>query len=785
MPDPKSRPAKGLPSKAEILAFMAEEAALIAAGKGSVVKSRKREVARAFNVKGSDRIELKRLLRELEQEGQIERRRSAQRTDRAADLAMPTMVVVDIVGRDRDGDLIARPTEWEAENNGPAPRILVHVPKLHRPGRPVPGVGERALLRIEPTPSPEGDDPAFTGRVVKMIAKDRARLLGMVRVGRDTGLRIQPVDKKNASESYFLPEEERNGAEDGELVAFEPIGRQRILGLQAVRVAERLGSLKGEKAVSTIAILTHGIPHVFRPETLAEAARVEAPGLAGREDWRSLPLITIDPPDAKDHDDAVHAIADDAADNPGGMVVTVAIADVASLVAPNSEMDREAVDRGNSVYFPDRVVPMLPERVSTDLGSLRPLEDRPALAVRMVLAADGHKKRHSFHRVLIRSAAKLSYAQAQAAIDGEVDDVTQPLLDPVLKPLWAAYRLAGQGRQERAPLDLDLPERKLVLKPDGTVDRVVVPQRLDAHKLIEEFMILANVAAAETLEEKRQALVYRVHDEPSLTKLNALSEFLQTIGIKLAKGQVLRPAQFNGILARVKDTEHEHLVNEVVLRSQAQAEYAVENYGHFGLNLRRYAHFTSPIRRYADLIVHRALIRALGLGRDGLPDMAPNQLGETAAKISAAERRAMAAERETIDRLVAGFLSEKIGAVFDARLSGVTRAGLFVRLTESGADGFVPAAHLGDEYFSFDEPGRAMVGTRTGTVYRLGDTVEVRLMEAAPVAGALRFEIAGGGQKQGRRGSDRPRSPGSQGKGTQGKTGGSEPLPWRKSRRTR
>ena len=774
MPKTKTDAGSGLPSKAEILAFMASEAALIAEGKGSVVKSRKREVARAFNIKGSDRVELKRMLRELEDEGQIERRRAAKRSGEA----MPTMVVADIVTRDRDGDLVARPIEWDAAENGPAPRILVHVPKMHRPGHPVPGVGERALLRIELTPDAGPDDPAFTGRVVKMIARDRARLLGVVRLGRGDGARVQAVDKRNASEEYFLPLEEARGAEDGELVAIEPIGRQRMQGLQTVRVAERLGSLKGEKAVSTIAILTHGLPHVFRPETLAEAVAVRAPGLAGREDWRDLPLVTIDPPDAKDHDDAVHAAADPAPDNPGGMVVTVAIADVASLVGPRSAMDREAVDRGNSVYFPDRVVPMLPERVSTDLGSLRPLEDRPALAVRLVLSADGHKRRHSVHRVMIRSAAKLNYAQAQAAIDGAPDDTTAPLLEPVLKPLWDAYRLATRARQERSPLDLDLPERKLVLKADGTVDRVVVPERLDAHRLIEEFMILANVAAAETLEEKRQVLVYRVHDEPSLTKLNALSEFLQTIGIKLAKGQVLRPAQFNGILQRVKDTEHEHLVNEVVLRSQAQAEYAVDNYGHFGLNLRRYAHFTSPIRRYADLVVHRALIRALGLGEDGLPDMTPKELGEVAARISAAERRAMAAERETIDRLVAGFLSEKIGTVFDARLSGVTRAGLFVRLVETGADGFVPAAHLGDEFFSFDEPGRAMVGTRTGTTFRLGDTVEVRLVEAAPVAGALRFEIVGGGQRQRRGmrdgGSRKPAAP------------AGEPLPWRrKSRRTR
>jgi len=755
MPKPQQTTGPVLPSKADILAFVAREKEALADGKGSLGKVRKREIARAFGIKGDDRIALKRLLRELEDEGQIEKRRSAVRTG-----AMPAMMVADILTRDRDGELIAKPTDWDPEVNGAAPRILVDVPKQPRQGHPVPGVGDRALLRVAPTTDAGGDGPAFTGRVVKLIAKNRVRLLGIVRIDRDNGARVQPVDKKNSSSEFFVPLEERMGAEDGELVSLEPLGRQRVLGLQAVRVVERLGSLKSEKAVSTIAILSYGIPHVFRAEALAEAEALQPPGLAGREDWRALALVTIDPPDAKDHDDAVHAAPDAAPDNSGGYVVTVAIADVSCLVAPHSAMDREALDRGNSVYFPDRVVPMLPERVSTDLGSLRPHQDRPALAIRMVLAPDGRKLRHSFHRTMIRSAAKLSYAQAQAAIDGVPDETTGPLLTSVLEPLWAAYRLATRAREDRSPLDLDLPERKLLLHPDGTVDRVVVPLRLDAHRLIEEFMILANVAAAETLEDKRQALVYRVHDEPSLTKLNALSEFLQTIGIKLAKGQVLRPAQFNGILTRVRGSEHEHLVNEVVLRSQAQAEYAVENYGHFGLNLRRYAHFTSPIRRYADLVVHRALIRALGLGRDGLPDMASKELGETAARISAAERRAMAAERETIDRLIAGFLSERIGEVFDARLSGVTRAGLFVRLAETGADGFVPAAHLGDEFFSFDEAALAMVGTRTGTTYRLGDIVEVRLVEAAPVAGALRFEIVGG-PARGRRKPSGPRRPAS------------------------
>jgi len=416
-------------------------------------------------------------------------------------------------------------------------------------------------------------------------------------------------------------------------------------------------------------------------------------------------------------------------------------------VRPGSALDREALTRGNSVYFPDRVVPMLPERISNDLCSLRPGEDRAALAVRLVVGADGRKRSHSFHRVLMRSAARLNYVQAQAAIDGWPDEATGPLLATVLEPLYLAYRALKHARDARAPLDLDLPERKIVLTAHNTVDRVMTPERLDAHRLIEEFMILANVAAAETLERAHVPLIYRLHDEPDPERVNALREFLRSLDISLPKGGALRAEHFNRILARVKGRDVEKLVNEVVLRTQAQAEYAAENYGHFGLNLRRYAHFTSPIRRYADLIVHRGLIRALRLGDGGLPqEQDAAAVGEIGAQISAAERRAMKAERETFDRLIAHFLADRIGATFAGHISGATRAGLFVKLDDTGADGFVPARTIGTEYFRYHEDRHALIGARSGETYRLGDRVTVRLVEAAPVAGALRFEILSEGR---------------------------------------
>ena len=736
---------RALPSREDILAFIARERAAAAeAGLPTPAKIGKREIARAFDVKGqAERMLLKRMLRELEAEGAVERRGKGLHRPGM----LPPVVLADVTGRDADGDLVATPAEWD-EDHGPTPRIALFVPRKQRPGAPTPGVGDRALVRVELNRDGGGREPAYTGRVVKLLSRARTQTLGVFRADPKGGGRVLPIDKKQANRGELQVMAGAEGeARDGDLVAVETLRAGRY-GLPQARVRERLGSMASEKAVSLIAIHAHGIPNVFRPETIREAEAVRPATLDGREDWRKLPLVTIDPADAKDHDDAVHAAADDDPANPRGFALTVAIADVAAYVRPGGALDREALDRGNSVYFPDRVVPMLPERISNDLCSLRPLEDRPALAVRMIIDAKGRKLRHTFHRVMMRSAAKLSYQQAQAALDGMPDETTAPLLADVLKPLEAAHEALKIERKRRSPLELDLPERKILLKPDGTVDRVVIPPRLETHRLIEEFMVLANVAAAETLEAERQPLIYRTHDEPSIEKLNALAEFLASIDIKIAKGQVLKPQQFNGILERVRDTENEHLVNEVVLRSQAQAEYTPDNYGHFGLHLQRYAHFTSPIRRYADLIVHRALIRALGLGKDGLPDSAMSELDEIAARISAAERRAMTAERETIDRLIAAHLADRIGATFEGRVAGVTKAGLFVKLSETGADGFVPAATLGDEYFHYDEGQHALIAGRSGESYRLGDIVEVRLVEAAPFAGALRFEMLSKGKKR-------------------------------------
>jgi ribonuclease R len=717
----------GFPDRDAIVAF-------IRAHPGTVGT---REIAREFGLKNADRAELKRILRELAGEGTIAKQ--GKKIHEAA--LLPPTVMADITGRDSDGELIATPTEWDEESGDP-PKIRIHIPRRPQPGTAA-GVGDRALLRVE---KPDAEGGVYSGRVIKVVDHARTRVLGIFRALPGGGGRLIPVDKKQAGRELNIAKADSGGAEDGDLVSVDLV-RSRGFGLASGKVKERLGSLASEKAVSLIAIHAHEIPQAFSPAALREAEAAKPATLAGREDWRDLPLVTIDPPDAKDHDDAVHAEPDADPNNKGGYIVTVAIADVAFYVRPGSALDRDALTRGNSVYFPDRVVPMLPERISNDLCSLVPGQPRGALAVRMVVGNDGRKRSHTFHRILMRSAAKLNYAQAQAAIDGRPDDTTGPLLDPILKPLYDAYAIVKRARDERDPLDLDIPERKILLKPDGTVDRVVVPERLDAHKLIEEFMILANVAAAEMLEKKALPLIYRVHDEPTLEKVHNLQEFLKTLDLPFAKSGALRPALFNRVLAQVKGHDSEPLVNEVVLRSQAQAEYSAENYGHFGLNLRRYAHFTSPIRRYADLVVHRALIRGLGLGEGALPETETLEtLSEVAAQISVTERRAMKAERETADRLIAHFLADRIGATFQGRISGVTRAGLFVKLSDTGADGLIPIRTLGTEYFNYDETRHALIGTRSGAMHRLGDVVDVRLVEAAPVAGALRFELLSEGK---------------------------------------
>ncbi|HWA90758.1 MAG TPA: ribonuclease R [Rhizomicrobium sp.] len=683
----------------------------------------KRDLARLLNVKGSDRIALKRILKELDQEGVVTGNRKKGYT-RPGEL--PEVTVLEITGQDTDGELIARPGRWES--NEEPPKIYV----LQDDGNAL-GRGERVLARLA-----EVDD-GYEARIIKRLGASAHKVLGVVHAGQG-GWRIAPIDRKSRTE-FSVDTRDSMGAKNNELVLAEPLAG-RASGLPRARVVEKLGNMDAPKAVSLIAIHAHGIPTDFPKDVTDEANGALPADPRGRTDLRKFALLTIDPEDARDHDDAVWAAPDDDPGNRGGHIAIIAIADVAHYVRPGAPLDREAYKRGNSVYFPDRVVPMLPERLSADLCSLMDNVDRPCLAVRMVFDKSGKKLRHEFLRGVMRSAASLTYKQAQDAFDGKADPAIPEHARKALQGLWACYQSLVVARKLRDPLDLDLPERRIVIGEDGKVKSIAFKQRLESMRLIEEFMVLANVAAAESLEKARTPLIYRVHEHPSQEKIFSFSDYLRTINMSFAKGQVIKPGVFNRILANAKGGPHEQVMNDVVLRTQAQAVYQPDNVGHFGLNLQRYAHFTSPIRRYADLVVHRALIRALKLGPDGLSDKDIGKLGETAEHISMTERRAMAAERDSTDRYVAAFMQDRVGAMFEGRVTGVTRFGLFLRLAETGAEGILPARSLGFEYFRHDEKRHAMVGDRTGTEYKLGDILSVKLVEAAPLTGGLRFELA-------------------------------------------
>jgi len=705
-----------MPSKEEVLEWISENPTL----------TTKRDIAKAFGIKGAARIDLKRLLRELEAEGHLQKRA---KTYRDPD-KLPPVSVLQIAGPNDDGDLFARPLEWHGE--GDAPNILV----ITRASDPALGQGDRILGRLTEI---EGEDHAYEARLIRRIGTNPRRVLGVFRQTAEGG-RVMPIDKGDNKE-WMVLSDQINGAKDGELVEAEQAGPKGRMGLPRAKVVARLGDPSAPKAVSLIAIHQHGIPDRFPDEVIAEADATKPAPLGSREDLRDMPFVTIDPADARDHDDACWAHTDDDPKNADGHVLWVAIADVAQYVRPDTALDREARKRGNSSYFPDRVVPMLPDRLSGDLCSLHEGVPRAVLALRVQIDSKGKKIGHRFCRAMIRSVASLNYGEVQQAQDGSPNERCAELMESVISPLYAAYDALVAARNERQPLALDLPERKIELSDKGVVTSVNFRDRFDAHKLIEEFMVLANVCAAETLIAKKSSLLFRVHEEPAPEKLDALRETAQTAGYNLAKGQVLQTRHLNALLDAAAGSEDAELINISTLRSMTQAYYTPQNFGHFGLALRAYAHFTSPIRRYADLIVHRALISAHGWGDDGLTPEMVERMENTGTHISDTERRSMLAERDTTDRYLAAYMSERIGNEFTGRISGIARFGVFVKLDETGADGLIPMRELGREYFHYDQETNTLIGSDTGIVIGLGQRVTTRLTEAAPVTGGIALEL--------------------------------------------
>ncbi|MDB2453604.1 ribonuclease R [Planktomarina temperata] len=706
-----------IPSQADILEWI----------RAHPEKSSKRDIAKAFGIKGAARIDLKQMLKELEAEGHLMQRRRRFNDPNS----LPPVSVLQMLGPDSQGDMFAVPLEWEG--TGHLPKILMR----SRQGDPALGQGDRLLARL--TPVPDEDSHQYTGQLIRAIGTNPKRLLGIFRLTAEGG-RIVAIDKGEGKE-WLVAADAAGEAKDGELVEAEQSGPKGRLGLPRARVVERLGDPSAPKAVSLIAIHQHGIPDAFPDAVMAQADAAKPATSKGRVDLTDLPLITIDPADARDHDDACCALLDEDPKNPGGFLLWVAIADVAHYVTTGSALDAEARKRGNSTYFPDRVVPMLPDRLSGDLCSLHEGVTRPCIAVEMKLSSTGEKLSHRFVRGLMRSPASLSYEEAQAAVDGDPSERAAPLVDTVLSPLFGAYAALKQAREARQPLELDLPERKIILSDSGKVASVNFSERLDAHRLIEECMVLANVAAAETLIAKQQPLLFRVHEEPSPEKLDSLRETAKSVGLVLAKGQVLQTRHLNQLLKAAAGKDEAELINLSTLRSMTQAYYSSQNMSHFGLALQNYAHFTSPIRRYADLLLHRALVSAHGWATDGLSPQDIEMLDETAKHISETERRSMLAERDTTDRYLASFMSERVGNEFSGRISGVARFGIFVKLDETAADGLVPIRSLGREYFEHDADSQTLRGTDSGTVISLGQRVVVRLAETTPTTGGILLDL--------------------------------------------
>lgn len=633
------------------------------------------------------------------------------------------ILVAEITGMDSMGDLLARPmNKKEAQHIPQITLVADHV-------KPPVGIGDIVRLKVRPL-----GNNRYEGEALKRLSAEQNKIVGIF----ENGFFI-PSDRR--LKHSFKLENAPKTLQNGDLITAE-IPSSYDFDTKAAFV-QKFGALSEPFAPTLIALNNHHLSETFPDATLKEARRVAPPVVPDKthSDYTHIPFVTIDGTDARDFDDAVFAERDTDPQNPDGWHVMVAIADVAYYVRPETALDKEAYRRGNSVYFPDRVIPMLPFELSAGVCSLNPHEKRYALICDLRLNKNGDKTKQTFKRALICSKYRFTYDAVQAILDKKN---TPPAgFETLLGDLENVYRLLARRRQERGVLDIDVPERQITLNAVGRVTRIALREQTDSMKLIEELMILANVAAAETLEEKKAPVMYRVHDRPSLEKIETFNRFLQTLPLPLKTFRHASDATaFNALLSRFENRAEHFAVNESVLRTQSQACYTPDNIGHFGLALTRYVHFTSPIRRYADLMIHRALIRALHLGAGGLTADEETAFADIGEHISHTERQAAAAERDAADRYVSLFMQDKIGAVFEAVVASVTEFGLFVRTDDGFADGFVPLRALTDDFYDFDDEHLTLTGRNGAHRYRLGDRIRVILKEASPVTGGLIFGMA-------------------------------------------
>jgi ribonuclease R len=582
--------------------------------------------------------------------------------------------------------------------------------------------GDRVLARVSGTDH-RGRSEAI---VVEVLEHNTQQLVG--RYFNESGASFVEPSNQRLTQEIFIPLEDCGGAKHGQMVVvamtLQPTSHSRAVG----SIIEVLGDHMAPGMEIDVAIRNHDLPFEWPDEVLDEAARfpatVPATTAEGRVDLRQLPFVTIDGEDAKDFDDAVYCAPDGK-----GWVLYVAIADVGHYVKPRSALDTEAYKRGNSVYFPERVIPMLPEALSNGLCSLKPEVDRLTMVCEMSISASGKITRYQFHEAVIHSHARLTYNQVYGMIEkGDVElRERYKKLVPNLEDLFAIYRTLHAARAARGSIDFDMPETKIVFGANRKIERIIPLYRNDAHRLIEECMLCANICAAEFLLKHGFSTLFRVHEGPTDEKLQDLHKFLGEMGLKLPGGQKPAPKDYAKLLVAIADRPDARLIQTVLLRSLSQAVYSPENNGHFGLAFEAYAHFTSPIRRYPDLVVHRH-IRSILVKHAKQNEEALTLLQKEGEHCSMTERRADDATREVVDWLKCEFMLDRVGKEFDGLITSVTGFGFFVELKDIYVEGLVHISTLPNDYYQFDPTKQAMQGERTGRRFRLGDVVQVRVV---------------------------------------------------------
>lgn len=704
------------PSAEEILEFISE----------SDLPAHKSDIAKAFHIRGEARVELKQILKDLEINGLVNRKG---KNYTAVSNEIAEDCILEVAKIDKDGELIGYPVH--EKKDGFVTKVYINT----RDGQIKPGDRVSGKCAKDET---TGHYEATNVKKIRHHSEEE--LVCIYKINHNGEKTFVPTDRRNRK-VYFPDADQTEDLKDGDVIAVKITPSPNYETREKATLLRKIADKSDPHAISLISINTYEIPNDFSQEAMQQAKDNSVPALGDREDLRDLPLVTIDGADARDFDDAVYA-----KETKDGFELIVAIADVSYYVRANTTLDNEAFDRGNSTYFPDRVVPMLPEGLSNDMCSLMPNVDRACMACHMTIDKEGNLKKHHFTRALMNSKARLTYAQAQNGIDfllkgdGQLDPKVKPIMDDVIKPLYNAYQAFLKARNARQCLELDLPEREVKLdREKNIIDSITVKTRYESMKLIEEFMVAANVAAATTLEKAN--CIYRVHDKPDPERLTNVRAFITELGYTLTSKEEIVSKHLNHLLQEVKGKPEAPLVNTIILRSQSQAVYGSYNIGHFGLSLEKYAHFTSPIRRYADLIVHRSLVKELGLGDGKLTEQEIAKIEEISDHISITERRSISAERDAKSRYIAMYLSDNVGATFEGRISGVTNKGLFIELDETGADGLIPMKTLDDDYYILDEQNHCLVGRRNKRVYRLAAKIKVKVAEANADKGSMIFAL--------------------------------------------